>query len=209
MDSEVYEAFKLLPRPVLKADYFRYIILYLYGGIYSDTDTICLRPIDTWSDGKEDVDMILGLEGYEPNKEYVCEEEGMARDIQFTQWTIMSRAKHPILLNVINKIKEITPIMINKTYTSYCDVLNWTGPGIWTDAVMDYLSLKNTTELDIKKGKLINGVYILPNTGFNGPDEEYDPEAKVQHLFWGSWKNHTIFKFYQEIDRYFYFRFRC
>ncbi|KAL6945470.1 hypothetical protein ACO0QE_002926 [Hanseniaspora vineae] len=44
----IVQAYKLLPTPILKADFFRYLILYSRGGIYSDMDTIPLKFLNTW-----------------------------------------------------------------------------------------------------------------------------------------------------------------
>ncbi len=37
-----------LPQPVLKADFFRYLILLARGGIYSDIDTTALKSAVEW-----------------------------------------------------------------------------------------------------------------------------------------------------------------
>ena len=42
---EYYELFLSLPLMVEKADLFRYFVLYKYGGVYSDIDTYCIKPI--------------------------------------------------------------------------------------------------------------------------------------------------------------------
>jgi mannosyltransferase OCH1-like enzyme len=34
--------------PVMKADLFRYLILYDVGGYYADIDVQCSQPLDTW-----------------------------------------------------------------------------------------------------------------------------------------------------------------
>ena len=39
--GKIYEAYKKLPLGVMKADLWRYCIIYRYGGIYADVDTIC------------------------------------------------------------------------------------------------------------------------------------------------------------------------
>jgi mannosyltransferase OCH1-like enzyme len=41
-DEQVLKAYDKLPLAVMKADLWRYCILYHYGGIYADMDTICL-----------------------------------------------------------------------------------------------------------------------------------------------------------------------
>ena len=32
----------------MKSDFLRYLILYIKGGIYSDTDVRCKKPIEKW-----------------------------------------------------------------------------------------------------------------------------------------------------------------
>lgn len=40
------EAYLRLPRAIQRADFFRYLIVYRYGGLYADIDMECLRPFD-------------------------------------------------------------------------------------------------------------------------------------------------------------------
>ena len=44
--SEIYNLFKKLKHQAHKADIFRYCILYEFGGIYVDADSIILQPIN-------------------------------------------------------------------------------------------------------------------------------------------------------------------
>ncbi|KAI8618616.1 hypothetical protein BC830DRAFT_1079102 [Chytriomyces sp. MP71] len=47
---------------VLRGDFARYTLLYHFGGIYSDVDTICHRPVHEFSLGHKDVDIIVAVE---------------------------------------------------------------------------------------------------------------------------------------------------
>eukprot|EP00475_Leptophrys_vorax_P010312 TRINITY_DN16939_c0_g1_i1.p1 TRINITY_DN16939_c0_g1~~TRINITY_DN16939_c0_g1_i1.p1 ORF type:complete len:454 (-),score=88.81 TRINITY_DN16939_c0_g1_i1:32-1393(-) len=40
--------FHALPIKVMKADYFRYLVVHKFGGIYADVDCVCLKPADQW-----------------------------------------------------------------------------------------------------------------------------------------------------------------
>lgn len=44
----VVKAFKEMPVNILKADFLRYLLLYARGGIYSDMDTVPLKPLGAW-----------------------------------------------------------------------------------------------------------------------------------------------------------------
>ena len=41
---DLYPLWARLPLPVMKADVWRYAVIYKYGGIYADADTVYLRP---------------------------------------------------------------------------------------------------------------------------------------------------------------------
>ena len=62
---EVLEAYRALPIPVLKADFFRYLILYARGGIYSDIDTYAIRSAVEWIPSqfpRETIGLVIGIE---------------------------------------------------------------------------------------------------------------------------------------------------
>ena len=45
-DINVYNAYSRIIPGAFKADLWRYCILYIYGGVYADIDTICFNPIE-------------------------------------------------------------------------------------------------------------------------------------------------------------------
>lgn len=47
-EPSVYDIFKSYPKGVMRADFWRYAILLVHGGIYADIDTVSLRPIRKW-----------------------------------------------------------------------------------------------------------------------------------------------------------------
>jgi hypothetical protein len=50
-----YKIFSELPSGVMRACIWRYMILYVYGGIYLDLDIICKQPINSWVDHTKDL----------------------------------------------------------------------------------------------------------------------------------------------------------
>lgn len=54
-----YEMYNSLPYGVMKSDAWRIAVVYIYGGVYADLDTVCLKPIDEWTDGK---DLVVSVE---------------------------------------------------------------------------------------------------------------------------------------------------
>ncbi|UJR29836.1 hypothetical protein I4U23_017379 [Adineta vaga] len=198
MPNFVYETYKILPNSVMKADYFRYIALLVKGGIYSDMDTICLRPIDTWTKAMEinRFGLIIGIEA-DANFWDILQGD-YVRQIQFVQWTIVAAPGHPILYEIVKRIADMSSIMKDEKLNNRL-ILEWTGPGIWTDVIKNYLEIKYKFSLkqlkNLQEEILIeNDIFILPITGFSpgikrmGSKSIHHSQAKVQHLFVGSWK---------------------
>jgi len=120
--DEVHDLFVNLPVGVMRGDMWRYLVIYKYGGVYADLDTLCLQPIVSWM--KNDKSFI------------VCPEH----QDHFCQWTFAAEAGHPIL-------KAVVDLMIsrlkNADYTMPHFVHYLTGPAMWTSAICDYLGIYN------------------------------------------------------------------
>ena len=62
----IVDAWSQFPWPVLRSDLFRLLVVYREGGLYIDTDTRCIRPIDTWLSAEmwnnTEITTVLGLE---------------------------------------------------------------------------------------------------------------------------------------------------
>ena len=82
------EGYKKLKYGASKADLWRYLIIYKYGGVYADIDCKCITPLNQWVD---------------PNAAYVTQ-LGTNKDI--CQWLIMSVPKNPIFLKAAQKTLE-------------------------------------------------------------------------------------------------------
>ncbi len=113
-DEEVYKAYTRLQIGAAKADFFRYAILYVYGGIYLDLDSDILVNLDKYLN-KED-QAVITREKNHPNL--------------FAQWALIFEKGHPFLERTIKYIVE--NIQENK-YPH--DVHAMTGPTVYTRAV--------------------------------------------------------------------------
>lgn len=150
----IIETWNLLPKFILKADFFRYLVIFSRGGIYSDMDTICLKPIKDWAIFNEEFlpegisDHSIGCAvGIEADPDRPDWSEWYARRIQFVQWTVVGKRGHPFLREIITRIVEETfrKKRLGKLKTvegkdAGGDVMQWTGPGIFTDTLFDYLN---------------------------------------------------------------------
>jgi alpha 1,6-mannosyltransferase len=204
---EVLEAYDALPLAVLKADFFRYLILLARGGIYSDIDTYALRSALEWIPAavpRDKVGLVVGIEADPDRPDW---EQWYSRRIQFCQWTIQAKPGHPILREVVARITDAT--LKRKKAGSLRDlnnksVIEFTGPALWTDIIFEYFNDARFFDLSQSPGTIdwrnftgmensrrVGDVVVLPITSFSpgvqqmGAKDADDPMAFVQHDFEG------------------------
>lgn len=240
---------------ILKADVLRYLLLLVHGGVYSDTDTECLKPMADWARGAvawrpelwasegevrrlragEDSAKVLGRASVVVGVEVDVRNRHdwhtwWPRPLQIVQWTMASAPHHPIALSALLRIVHRTAQAADWAHAHWRDVqlhlhrnetaaaralmgtsalsepanggpvgiMDWTGPGVWTDAVLQYLAARygcQWTDLrGLDKPLRVGDVVVLPVTGFSpdvgqfGSLSRDDPQAMVWHYFRGSWK---------------------
>ncbi|KAI0458152.1 initiation-specific alpha-1,6-mannosyltransferase [Xylaria acuta] len=206
---EIIEAYEALPEPVLKADFFRYLILLARGGIYSDIDTYALQSALDWvpeTVPQKSIGLIIGIEADPDRPDW---KDWYSRRIQFCQWTIQAKPGHPVLRDIVSRITTETlkrkkeGLFVSKEKS----IVEFTGPAVWTDTIFDYfndpryfdmkrsageISYLNFTGME--KSKKVGDVVILPITSFSpgvqqmGAKDYDDPMAFVKHDFEGTWK---------------------
>jgi alpha 1,6-mannosyltransferase len=204
---EVLEAYNSLPLPVLKADFFRYLILLARGGIYSDIDTHAIKSAADWlpdSVPREAIGLVVGIEA-DPDREDWA--QWYSRRIQFCQWTIQAKPGHPVLRDVVANI-TLRTLQKKKDglLKSFQDknVIEFTGPAVWTDTIFDYMNDERYFDMSTGSGnitwrdftgmtapKKVGDVVVLPITSFSpgvgqmGAGDYDDPMAFVMHEFEG------------------------
>jgi alpha 1,6-mannosyltransferase len=203
---EVLEAYEAMPKPVLKADFFRYLILFARGGIYSDIDTAALKSALDWipdSVPRDSVGLVIGIEADPDRPDWA---DWYSRRIQFCQWTIQSKPGHPVLRAIIEHITQeaLKRKKDGEWITKKKSVVEFTGPAIWTDTIFHYFNDKRFFDLSKSTGdisflnftgmevpKKVGDVIVLPITSFSpgvqqmGAKEIDDPMAFVKHNFEG------------------------
>ncbi|UZJ56088.1 hypothetical protein CBS101457_005408 [Exobasidium rhododendri] len=120
MGSLVKKTWDGMERVVLKADFWRYLVTFIEGGYYSDTDTDCLKPVAEW--GKADAvvwdlgdkvskeiaygppQVVVGIEVDVPD--VTGWETFWPRPIQIVQWTMSGVPGHPIYLDSIRRVVD-------------------------------------------------------------------------------------------------------
>jgi alpha 1,6-mannosyltransferase len=204
----VFEAYDALPKPILKADFFRYLILLARGGIYSDIDTTALKSISRWVPAElEPFGLGVGIEADPDRPDW---HDWYARRIQFCQWTIMSKPGHLVLINIVASITKETlkrKVRNELEPTFMKAVMEFTGPGIWTDSIFTYLNIPQLLDdsittsssettwqrfANLREPIKILDVLILPITSFSpgvghmGSRSIGDRLAFVSHGFSGN-----------------------
>ena len=188
---EYLSTFISLPAPILKTDFFKYAVLYVYGGIYSDLDVSLIHPLP-WPELREyDSSMIVGIEGDNTLT-------GLVRGLQFQSWTIASVPKHPALACALSKVRDQTKHFLPKwsPLTSLDEIImDWTGPGIWTDCVTEYIGMEETTRLHKLAGpRQLKDVLVLPRRSLGLlHGEEFGDDVRAKHYFQGLWKKKSWF----------------
>lgn len=222
MPQHFTDVFDLFPKPVLQADLIRYVVLFLYGGVYSDTDTKAVEPLDNWIPKDKRADLLIGIE----NDEFEGDtwmSKAFARKFQFLQWSLLARPFHPVYGILIDRIIQVTPRMarmykIRKEHRRYFMVMDWTGPGAFSDAVYSYLvdqdvkdpnrhyqffGYPTDEEFDLHMTKLENRFEELKNKGDSVTQEEFN-----QFEAWADYIYENMIKIKVDMDNEYLYNFR-
>lgn len=116
-DERVYKAYSRLQIGAAKADFFRYAVLYIHGGIYLDLDSDILGRLD---------------HVIRPDDVAVLAKE--KSHIFYAQWALIYDKGHPFL-------KETIDLMVRNIEENRYphDVHAMTGPTVYTEAIRNVL----------------------------------------------------------------------
>jgi mannosyltransferase OCH1-like enzyme len=144
-DEIIFTTYKKIKVGAGKADFWRYLILYMNGGIYLDIDSNIVKPLDQLINEN---DMAI-----------ITREKNSGTDY-FVQWCLMFSPKHPILLRAIN----LCIYNIHNKTTTY--LVNLTGPAVFTDAV-NYVLKKKYSYVLKKKYSLQKNLFYYHDRELN------------------------------------------
>ncbi|TKA31477.1 hypothetical protein B0A50_02324 [Salinomyces thailandicus] len=202
---DIIEVFEQTTDGILRADLIRYLTLLSDGGVYTDIDTDCSRPIGEWipKDLAEQTGLLLGIEydsqGGEIRKDFNI-------PTQLCQWTLMARPGHPVLQHVVDRVVEklLADVRVKDNVTSHdlLYVLETTGPRMFTRAVLESLSLQLHRRIsyedvsNLTEPTMFGDVLVLPISSFaSGQDHSGskpwgNDEQLMSHHFLGfqGWK---------------------
>jgi alpha 1,6-mannosyltransferase len=201
-----------LQQVVLKADMIRYLAMLARGGVYSDIDTSCLVPIDDWIPAdlrNETINAVVGIE-YDDTTYRM-----FVRPISFNQWTLMAKPGHALFETAVRRVMSNLEyvarrkrVQLRELKLEKMEVLEATGPGMITDAVLEVLKdhVEHVGWDTFHLMKIFGDVLILPVRAFAGgqkhshsSDKAYGP-ALVQHHFGRSWYKPQAPPFMPEVN---------
>ncbi|KAL2914369.1 alpha-1,6-mannosyltransferase Och1 [Polyrhizophydium stewartii] len=191
----IHSLYLALPKPILRVDLARYLLLLTFGGVYSDIDTRPLRRPDNWADQHASAaHLIVGIEADTLEYDWPV---WFARSLQICQWTIASAPGHRVLHRAASAaVHALREEMTDGN--ADIDVIETTGPALWTDVVLADLAERGIGRKDLRDldhTVAVGDVVVVPITGFSpgresmGSRNMRDPEARVFHSFMGSWKD--------------------
>ena len=146
-ETNVYNAYCRIIPGAFKADLWRYCILYIYGGVYVDIDTICIGKIDDFLN--DNVEFITPVDLNN------CPTIGTHN---LFNCFIASIPKHPILLDCINRIVY----NVENNIIPFSN-LDFTGPGVLGKSTNSFLKLNENTSFIGKEGFHNNSTIYLLN----------------------------------------------
>ena len=201
--AHILPLFYAMSRRVLRADFLRYLLLAIEGGVYSDIDTELLKPIHEWvpDEYKMKTRLIIGLEA-----DSSPPISGTTYEVQFCQWTLAGAAGHEALWMMVERILDRVkgrPFQDPPNDIDYDnnEILDISGPAGWTEVIYEYLNKVSETPVTwlhltgMKEPRLYGDVLILPINGFatGVPHSEASDaivaDSFVKHEFAGTWKN--------------------
>ncbi|WP_420421674.1 glycosyltransferase family 32 protein [Simkania sp.] len=133
-----------IPLGAAIADVFRYAILYVQGGMYTDIDTIPVRAIpETWLTYQT----VLGYE-FQPSKfPQVLKDRSNPKDL-FCQWTLLAAPKVSLFKEMLDE--SFTRMRkTNFTFPSVESVYQTTGPKAFNSIVEYHLPSQQILALDM------------------------------------------------------------
>ncbi len=144
-NDDMLNTFNMLTSGAGKADLWRYLVLYKFGGIYLDLDSEIITPLDQWVHG--DDSCIISQEGCTQPPE-LCPYPGVNRCM--VQWALIYEPNHPFIKTTIDKVVHNIKNKVNPDNLLIC-----TGLVVYTSSIYDtiYLYAKQNNKLFFRKTK--------------------------------------------------------
>jgi inositol phosphorylceramide mannosyltransferase catalytic subunit len=168
--------FEALPRAIQRADFFRYLIVFLEGGLYADLDMISYRPCDILLDGSS---CVLGIEIHLNKRSQAA--FGYSQPRQLANFIFAAAPEHPLLGSLLEEIARTASMPLRNDDS----VQETTGPRMLTRTVYSMLP------------KLKSSIKILPQINWNPPwilprVEPWASKIYARHVCFGTWRTENL-----------------
>lgn len=134
--DSLYPLYTHLPLEVMKADVWRYAVVYLYGGVYADMDTVCIRDPSVLVNSPSW--MVVAPEPFDTP--YFC------------QWIFAAAPRSPVLGAVLammtQRLREAGGVTAKSFAKDPHLIHRLTGPAMFTDAIRAYWGKRGLPVLD-------------------------------------------------------------
>jgi len=184
---ELWPLYKAAPKPVMRADIARYLLLHHFGGIYADIDTTCKAPLSPLA---SETRVILSEE---PSEHWGTHATPRGLPYMIFNGTMASPKGHPFWQHVIKTLKASEHAK---------EVLESTGPLMLTGAVFTY---EAPEELALHSCHLFN---IDTKDGPASKDTPFGPLAPLvasTHHWEGTWLARRSFDPFKPLRHLFYY----
>jgi mannosyltransferase OCH1-like enzyme len=179
---DIVEFFRTVNSTIIRSDLLRYLLMYVEGGLYADIDVEDLKPIrDFIPNGfdEADIDMVIGIEADEPRFKDHPVLGRVSRS--FCQWTFLCKPQLPIMIGMVEsamaRIHELAKeqgVPISEVKMDFYQVIGYTGPGLFTDVIIQYMDEHETRKSPITwddfhqmdEATLVSRVLVLPVQAF-------------------------------------------
>lgn len=182
---------------IQQADIYRYVVTCFLGGLYADSDTICVKPVAAWGVLPTDR-LVLGVEAQNVDTKGGPLHEG-SRRVFFAQFLFASAAFHPVTVNVLRRIQKDQASLFLlgdpglDPRERLAGVLQTTGPVAWTDSIAEYMcyATQARTPDDFWQEGSFDGTHIFDVAAFgagqfhSGSPPLSDSHVLVVHTFKG------------------------
>lgn len=140
--KEWHDLFVNVPVGVVRGDIFRYLMIYKYGGVYSDIDTVCQIPISEWIDGpvgsKDSYNAIFSVELLKGDAQ---------KPYRICQWTFAAAPGMEIFKNVIDNVKHKLETIDWSLVSDINSAVHYlSGPDIFSLSILESMGFANKEE---------------------------------------------------------------
>jgi inositol phosphorylceramide mannosyltransferase catalytic subunit len=169
---EFYALYRSLARPVQRADLFRYLVIYLEGGLYADMDMYCFKPLDPLMKETE----VLFTKEMLITRCYQ-QQLGYAHPFQVANCIFAARPGQAFLKSILDHVKAAEP-----------------GPALTDADVESQTGPRMLTRLFFKAPQMMRDkIRLLPPICLMSPDIYLDVfplniNMYARHLNAGTWK---------------------